>query len=82
MHVRYGVNTNVVSHGFLDTEIDWVAYMQEVEGFLGGEYNYSNLRGNTGPLVYPAGFVYIFSILRWLTDNGANIVKGTYTIIR
>lgn len=46
----------------IDTEIDWVAYMQEVEGFLHGERNYFNLRGDTGPLVYPAGFVYIYSV--------------------
>jgi len=30
------------------TEIDWKAYMQEVEGVLGGEYNYENLKGDTG----------------------------------
>lgn len=36
--------------------------MQEVEGFLDGERNYLNLRGDTGPLVYPAGFVYIYSV--------------------
>ena len=29
------------------TEIDWVAYMEEVGGFLGGERNYLNLRGGT-----------------------------------
>lgn len=34
-----------------DTEIDWIAYCQEVEGFLSGDYNYSNLKGDTGPLV-------------------------------
>lgn len=45
-----------------DTEIDWVAYMQEVKGFLDGERNYLNLRGDTGPLVYPAGFVYAYSV--------------------
>lgn len=27
------------------TEIDWVAYMQEVEGFLNGTLDYSKLRG-------------------------------------
>lgn len=27
------------------TEIDWVAYMQEVEGFLNGTTDYSQLRG-------------------------------------
>jgi hypothetical protein len=43
-----------------DTEIDWVAYMQEVGGFLDGERNYMALRGDTGPLVYPAGFLYLY----------------------
>ena len=33
------------------TEIDWVAYMQEVAGVLGGERDYLKLRGDTGPLV-------------------------------
>ncbi|XP_033253665.1 lethal(2)neighbour of tid protein 2-like [Drosophila miranda] len=45
------------------TEIDWVAYMQECEGFLNGTTNYALLRGDTGPLVYPAAFVYIYSAL-------------------
>ena len=34
-----------------DTEIDWTAYMEEVGGVIGGEYDYANLRGGTGPLV-------------------------------
>lgn len=29
--------------------------MQEVEGFLNGTTDYTKLRGDTGPLVYPAG---------------------------
>eukprot|EP01135_Chromosphaera_perkinsii_P007547 Nk52_evm3s914 gene=Nk52_evmTU3s914 len=60
------------------TEIDWQAYMEEVEGFLGGDWNYANLRGGTGPLVYPAGFVYIFSALYHLTGNGVLIVRAQY----
>ena len=28
-----------------------VAYMQEVGGFLGGEHDYTKLKGDTGPLV-------------------------------
>lgn len=27
------------------TEIDWIAYMQEVEGFLNGTLDYSKLKG-------------------------------------
>ena len=60
------------------TEIDWKAYMQEVEGFLSGERNYELIRGDTGPLVYPAGFLYIFSALRWVTDSGSNIALGQW----
>jgi len=52
------------------TEIDWVAYMQEVEGFLAGELDYKNLKGGTGPLVYPAGFLYLFTLLRLLCGWG------------
>ena len=49
------------------TKIDWTAYMQEVEGpLVHGEWDYSKLRGETGPLVYPAGFVYLYAALRAL----------------
>lgn len=44
--------------------------MEEVEGWLGGETDYVKLRGGTGPLVYPAGFVYAFAGLRWLVGGG------------
>ena len=58
------------------TEIDWIAYMQEVKGFLDGERNYKLISGDTGPLVYPAGFVYVFSALFNITDSGKNLVLG------
>ncbi|XP_045761525.1 lethal(2)neighbour of tid protein 2 [Maniola jurtina] len=63
------------------TEIDWKAYMQECEGFLNGTLNYSKLRGDTGPLVYPAGFVYIYSIFYFLTNRGENIKLAQYIFI-
>ena len=68
------------SYGSQDTEIDWIAYMQEVGGFLGGELDYRLLGGDTGPLVYPAGFLYIYSFFRSITnqvlnyDNKVNVV--------
>ncbi|EFC49229.1 predicted protein [Naegleria gruberi] len=52
------------------TEIDWIAYMEEVKGFLNGDWDYSHLHGQTGPLVYPALFVYIYSILNIITLDG------------
>lgn len=64
----------VVVRYVLYTEIDWVAYMQEVAGVLEhGEFDYRNLKGDTGPLVYPAGFVYVYSLLYWITDKGHDI---------
>ncbi|XP_072297489.1 dol-P-Man:Man(5)GlcNAc(2)-PP-Dol alpha-1,3-mannosyltransferase [Eucyclogobius newberryi] len=60
------------------TEIDWKAYMDEVEGVINGTYDYTKLKGDTGPLVYPAGFVYIFSALYYITSQGVNIRLGQY----
>ncbi|KAL4441801.1 hypothetical protein ABPG77_003717 [Micractinium sp. CCAP 211/92] len=58
------------------TEIDWVAYMQEVGGYLQGERDYAKMRGDTGPLVYPAGFVYLFAWLQRIT--GGAILPAQY----
>ncbi|CAF3924355.1 unnamed protein product [Rotaria sordida] len=60
------------------TEIDWQAYMQEVEGVVNGTFDYYKLKGDTGPLVYPAGFVYIYLILYYITNFGTNIRLAQY----
>ncbi|NXX44351.1 ALG3 mannosyltransferase, partial [Tricholaema leucomelas] len=60
------------------TEIDWKAYMEEVEGFANGTLDYIQLKGETGPLVYPAGFVYIFLGLYYATGRGTNIRLAQY----
>ncbi|XP_070560546.1 dol-P-Man:Man(5)GlcNAc(2)-PP-Dol alpha-1,3-mannosyltransferase-like [Ptychodera flava] len=60
------------------TEIDWEAYMDEVEGVVNGSYDYMQLKGGTGPLVYPAGFVYFYLILYYVTGYGANIRLAQY----
>lgn len=58
-----GVVVEQVTYSF-----DWDAYMEEVSGvFLGGVTDYSQLKGDTGPLVYPAGFVWLYTALYWLT---------------
>ncbi|CAG7827215.1 unnamed protein product, partial [Allacma fusca] len=60
------------------TEIDWKAYMQEVEGFLNGTLDYQYLKGDTGPLVYPAGFVYVFSVFYYVTERGTNLLTAQW----
>eukprot|EP00250_Pteridium_aquilinum_P033344 c5480_g1_i1 orf=143-1462(+) len=66
------------------TKIDWDAYMSQVDGFVGGERNYKNLRGDTGPLVYPAGFLYVYTAIQYLTGGSvlqAQIVFGLLYIL-
>ncbi|XP_008235046.1 PREDICTED: dol-P-Man:Man(5)GlcNAc(2)-PP-Dol alpha-1,3-mannosyltransferase [Prunus mume] len=66
------------------TKIDWDAYMSQVSGFLDGERDYSNLKGDTGPLVYPAGFLYFYSAFQYVTGGEvypAQILFGVLYII-
>ncbi|RMD43561.1 hypothetical protein DV735_g1574, partial [Chaetothyriales sp. CBS 134920] len=58
------------------TEIDWATYMTQVGVFLGGERQYAKLTGPTGPCVYPAMHVYIYSGLYAVTEQGRDILRG------
>ncbi|KAK0395726.1 hypothetical protein QR680_001400 [Steinernema hermaphroditum] len=60
------------------TEIDWSTYMQQVECYLNGTRNYALITGDTGPIVYPAGHLFIFRFLYSLTENGTNISRAQY----
>ena len=55
--------------------------MQEVEGVVNGTWDYTQLKGDTGPLVYPAGFVYVFGILYYVTNFGQNIRRAQYIFV-
>jgi alpha-1,3-mannosyltransferase len=59
------------------TEIDWIAYMQEV-GYVVKDnvWDYAQIKGDTGPLVYPSGFVYIYAMLYYVTGQGSDILLG------
>ena len=48
--------------------------MEQVSQYLDGERDYTLIKGGTGPLVYPAAHVYIYSGLHWLTNGGRNIL--------
>ena len=61
------------------TEIDWIAYMEEVETYMAGERDYRQIRGGTGPLVYPAGFLYLYQWLRHVAGgDGTDIRAAQY----
>jgi len=52
--------------------------MQQVAQYVAGERNYSKIRGDTGPLVYPAAHVYIYRLLYDVTDRGTDIRFAQY----
>ncbi|KAJ5120649.1 Glycosyltransferase ALG3 [Penicillium bovifimosum] len=58
------------------TEIDWSTYMQQVSLYISGERDYTQIKGSTGPLVYPAAHVYIYTLLYHITDGGRDILLG------
>ncbi|KAG7666070.1 ALG3 [[Candida] subhashii] len=55
------------------TEIDFKTYMQQIELINDGEILYEDIYGDTGPIVYPAGFVHIYQWIYWLANNGEDI---------
>ena len=52
--------------------------MQQIALYQAGERDYTAIKGDTGPLVYPAGHVYIYSFLYELTNKGQDIALGQY----
>ncbi|QIW98545.1 hypothetical protein AMS68_004063 [Peltaster fructicola] len=60
------------------TEIDWKAYMKQIAIYISGERDYVKIYGDTGPLVYPGGHVYIYRLLFGITDAGANVLLAQW----
>jgi alpha-1,3-mannosyltransferase len=52
--------------------------MEQVSVYLHGERDYIHIRGATGPCVYPAGYLYLYSLIQSWTDNGTNIRRAQY----
>lgn len=48
--------------------------MQQVECYVNkGILNYTQIGGDTGPCVYPAGHLFVFRLLHFFTSSGRNI---------
>jgi alpha-1,3-mannosyltransferase len=52
--------------------------MQQVACFTNGTLDYDKIGGDTGPIVYPAGHLYIYTLLSMLTDGGRDIQLAQY----
>lgn len=61
------------------TEIDWSTYMTQVRQIFNTSsfnFDYNQIEGPTGPLVYPAGYTYVFLLFKAFTEDGASIVRA------
>ena len=50
--------------------------MEQITQIDAGERDYTVIKGATGPLVYPAAHVYIYTGLYHVTTKGTNILLG------
>ncbi|GAA5863844.1 hypothetical protein JCM8547_006082 [Rhodosporidiobolus lusitaniae] len=58
------------------TEIDFSTYLEQAQHFLNGERDYSQIRGESGPCVYPSLHLYLYSLLFHLVQPVFGEVKG------
>lgn len=48
--------------------------MQQIGQYVSGERDYTLIKGGTGPLVYPAAHVYIYTGLYRITNGGKDVL--------
>lgn len=58
------------------TEIDYSTYMQQITQIEGGVLDYNKISGDTGPIVYPGGYVFIYSWMKMLTKGMDDLMRG------
>lgn len=51
------------------TEIDYTTYLAQARVFRSGERNYKKIKGPSGPCVYPALHLYIYSALDYIAGD-------------
>ncbi|KAI5952122.1 ALG3 [Candida margitis] len=54
------------------TEIDYTTYLQQIDKVNAGELDYANIYGDSGPIVYPAGFITVYQYIQWLCGDNVN----------
>eukprot|EP00887_Chlorella_sp_A99_P001589 scaffold8.g1589.t1 len=63
------------------TEIDYSTYLQQVDAFEQGERDYRQIGGDTGPIVYPAGHLYIYSLLRRMMGGSMAAAQAVFAAL-
>ncbi|KAI8907864.1 putative Dol-P-Man:Man(5)GlcNAc(2)-PP-Dol alpha-1,3-mannosyltransferase [Gorgonomyces haynaldii] len=79
--VQLGISLGLISL-VRYTEIDYSTYLEQVSLFLGGETDYFNIQGPTGPVVYPAGFIYVFSLFKILCGDSIRMAQVVFALLQ
>lgn len=73
--------TKIVINKIPYTEIDFKTYMQQIELINKGKLKYDEIYGDSGPIVYPGGFVQIYQIIKSLTDGNIKEVQLIFSYL-
>ncbi|WFD00422.1 dolichyl-P-Man:Man5GlcNAc2-PP-dolichol alpha-1,3-mannosyltransferase [Malassezia yamatoensis] len=70
-----GMLTSLILGRVAYTEIDFTTYVRQAQLFMNGERDYSRINpwNGSGPCVYPAGHLYVYAVLDWLTVGARNL---------
>jgi alpha-1,3-mannosyltransferase len=68
----------LIIHRVSYTEIDWKTYIQQANLVFSGERDYSLIKGDSGPLVYPAGHVFIYALISLLLGDEGDVRTGQW----
>lgn len=61
--------TKIIINKVPYTEIDYTTYLQQIDKVNAGELDYANIYGDSGPIVYPAGFITVYQYIQWLCGD-------------
>jgi alpha-1,3-mannosyltransferase len=63
-------------------DLDFSTYLEQSRAvYISKEFDYEKIQGRQGPLVYPAGHVYFFTVLDFLTKGDVFKAQITFTFL-
>lgn len=63
------------------TEIDYATYLAQKNAVLAGELDYSKIHGPQGPLVYPAGHVWLYAIIDSICQGSVEAAQRLFAVM-
>ena len=63
------------------TEIDYATYLAQKNAVLAGERDYSKIHGPQGPLVYPAGHVWLYAVIDSICQGSVEAAQRLFAVM-